>query len=211
MDTAVGLVKAYLELCGYFVLTELPVRARDKRGYHDVTDIDVIAVRFPHQPHPTSGPMVQPLHFLLGTDPQLGTFAEGLDVIIGEVKEAEARINPHLRRRETVAFALRRIGCCPEEIVEEEALCVIRDGQRQHTMAGGLKCRIRLVAFAGRGSSNRKSARFVALDHCARFIQDTLRESQEAVAGAQFKDPVMGVFALQAKLAHFRDSSRLLV
>ena len=36
MDTAVAVVTAYLELCGYFVLTELPVRGRDKRGYHDV-------------------------------------------------------------------------------------------------------------------------------------------------------------------------------
>ena len=70
MDTAVAVVKAYLELCGYFVLAELPVRGRDKRGYHDVTDIDILAVRFPHQPHPLKGPMAQPLHVLLGKDPQ---------------------------------------------------------------------------------------------------------------------------------------------
>jgi len=50
MDTAVGLVKAYLELCGYFVLAELPVRAVQHGAYHDVTDLDTVAVRFPH-PH----------------------------------------------------------------------------------------------------------------------------------------------------------------
>lgn len=47
MDTAVGLVKTYLELCGYFVLAELPVRAVTGGTYRDVTDVDIIAVRFP--------------------------------------------------------------------------------------------------------------------------------------------------------------------
>ena len=48
MDTVVGLVKAYLELCGYFVLAELPVRAPEGGTYRDVTDLDIVAVRFPH-------------------------------------------------------------------------------------------------------------------------------------------------------------------
>ena len=60
MDTAVALVKAYLELCGYFVLAELPVRGRDKRGYHDVTDIDILAMRFPNRPHSLKGSLVPP-------------------------------------------------------------------------------------------------------------------------------------------------------
>jgi hypothetical protein len=45
VNTAVGLVKAYLELCGYFVLAELPVREAGGGGYRDVTDVDVLAVR----------------------------------------------------------------------------------------------------------------------------------------------------------------------
>lgn len=43
MDTAVGLVKAYLELCCYFVLAELAVRAAERGAYHDVTDLDIVA------------------------------------------------------------------------------------------------------------------------------------------------------------------------
>ena len=203
MDTAVALVKAYLELCGYFVLAELPVRGRDKRGYHDVTDIDILAVRFPHQPHPLTGPMAQPLHVLLGRDPQLGTFEDGLDVIVGEVKESRARLNPPLRRRETVAFALRRVGCCPEESAEEEALRVIQDGQREHMMPGGMRCRVRLVVFAGYKSSKQKAAKYVSLDHCASFIAERLREGRDVLGGAQFKDSVLGLFALQDKLARF--------
>ncbi len=36
MDAPVGVVKAYLELCGYFVLSELPLRLPDKHGYRDL-------------------------------------------------------------------------------------------------------------------------------------------------------------------------------
>src|SRR6266540_2147324 len=113
MDTAVGLVKTYLELSGYFVLAELPVRERRGASYQDVTDLDVIAVRFPHAPASLSGPGARPLEVFLGVDQALATSQHGVDVIVGEVKEAEARINPALRRARTVAFALRRLGCCP--------------------------------------------------------------------------------------------------
>lgn len=88
--------------------------APDEHGYHDVTDVDVIAVRFPHEPHALSRWAARPLDVLLGADPELGSLEDGLDVLVGEVKESEARLNPALRRRETLAFALRRAGCCPE-------------------------------------------------------------------------------------------------
>ena len=204
MDAAVGLVKAYLELCGYFVLTELPVRARDKSGYHDVTDIDIVAVRFAHQQHRTSEAMVQPLQMLLGSDPVLGTFEDGLDVIVGEVKESQAVLNPALHKKEMIAFALRRVGCCPEEAVEEEAKLVIKHGEREHRMAGGMRCCVRLVAFAGYGRSNRKTPRFVSLEHCAAFVAERFRENGEALSNARFKDPTLGLFALQSKLARHR-------
>ncbi|HLF78860.1 MAG TPA: hypothetical protein VJB57_15380 [Dehalococcoidia bacterium] len=187
------------------MLAELPVRARDKRGYHDVTDIDILAVRFPHQPHPLKDPMAQPLNVLLGKDPDLGTFEEGLDVIVGEVKESRARLNPPLRQRETVAFALRRVGCCPEESVEEEAQRVIQDGQREHRMPEGMRCRVRLVVFAGFKSSKQKAARYVSLEHCASFIAGRFREGRDVLGGAQFKDSVLGLFALQDKLVRFAE------
>ena len=205
MDTAVAVVKAYLELCGYFVLAELPVRGQDKHGYHDVTDIDILAVRFAHQPHPLKGPMAQPLHVLLGKDPELGMFEDGLDVIVGEVKESRARINPPLRRREVVAFALRRVGCCPEESIEEEAQRIVQDGQRGHKMPGGMRCCVRLVVFAGFKHSKQKPARYVSLDHCANFIAGRFREGREVLGGAQFQDSVLGLFALQDKLDRFSD------
>jgi hypothetical protein len=210
MDTAVGLVKAYLELCGYFVLAELPVRAPGTggselgQGYHDVTDLDVLAVRFPrrHQALPgRDGRVWRPLEVFLGADSDLGGSDEGIDLIVGEVKEGKAQLNRALLRGETVAFALRRAACCPEEMVEEEALAVVREGERRFTMPGGTPCLVRLVAFAGQGEVGERGVRTVSLAHCARFINRRLSDSEDVLAGAQFKDPVLSLFALQHKIS----------
>lgn len=200
MDTAVALVKAYLELCGYFVLAELPVRAAGRQGYHDVTDLDVVAVRFPHLPRGL-GRDAAPLDLFLGLDPQLGILKAGVDVLIGEVKEGHARLNPALQRARTVAFALWRVGCCPEPDVEREAWRVVEAGTAEMAMPGRVPCRVRLVAFAGHGTADERGVLTVPLGHCADFIARRLRDAHAVVAGAQFKDPVLGLFVLQAKLA----------
>ena len=201
MDTAVGLVKCYLEFCGYFVLAELPVRVEDRSGYHDVTDLDIIAVRFPHTRRKLSDYAARPLEVFLGLDPVLASFEDGVDVMIAEVKEGRARLNPALRRTETVEFALRRVGCCPDGQVAEEARAIVRAGQREMTMPGRTRCRVRLVVFAGRGEVGQRGVHTVPLAHCTEFIANRLREAGEILAGVQFKDAVLGLFALQAKLA----------
>lgn len=207
MDTAVGLVKSYLELCGYFVLAELPIRAADARrsgvngGYHDVTDLDVLAVRFPHRHEVLPRRVTRPLEVFLGADPELGGSDDGIDLIVGEVKEGQARLNPALLRAETVAFALRRAACCPEEMVEEEARAIVSHGERTFTMPGGIPCLVRLVAFAGQGYTSERGVRTISLAHCAEFISRRLTEAEDVLSGAQFKDPVLGLFALQRKLS----------
>jgi hypothetical protein len=202
MDTAVGLVKAYLELCGYFVLAELPVRAADRQGYHDVTDLDLVAVRFPHPPR-SPGHDVAPLDLFLGLDPRLQASEEGVDVLVGEVKEGAARLNPALRRARTVAFALRRVGCCPEPDVEREAWRVVEAGAAEMAMPGRVSCRVRLVAFAGHGTADGRGVLTVPLGHCATFVRARLREAGDVLAGTQFKDPVLALYALEDKLARY--------
>ena len=197
MDTAVGLVKTYLELCGYFVLAELPVRARDRDGYRDVTDLDIVAVRFPHPPRH----FLRALDAFLGQDPALGLAGTGVDVLVGEVKEGQARLNPALHRAETVAFALRRVGCCPEERVDDEARAIADEGEDELALPGGLPCRVRVVAFAGYGGGDTGRLRTIPLQRCVEFIAAQLRDGREVLAGAQFKDPVLGLFALEDKLA----------
>ncbi len=201
MDTAVGLVKAYLELCGYFALAELPVRVADGGTYRDATDLDIIAVRFPHPPVVLPQRVARPLDVFLGSDPALNTFEAGVDVIVGEVKEGRARLNPALRHEQTIAFALRRLGCCPETAVQAEARAVARAGVHEMAMPGQMRCRIRLVAFAGYGSLPERNMLTIELGHCVRFISERLRSARDILAGAQFKDAVLGILALQDKLA----------
>jgi hypothetical protein len=201
MDAAVAVVKSYLELCGYFVLTELPVRVADQHGYHDATDLDILAVRFPHEPPALPARQVRPLEVLLGADPFLESLTDGLDLLVGEVKQGHARLNPALHRAETVAFALRRIGCCPEESIAAEARMIVKTGRHEMTMSGGQRCRVRLVAFAGQGTAHEYGVLTLSLGHCAQFIRERLRQARDVLATTQWKDPVLSLFALQEKLA----------
>jgi hypothetical protein len=66
-------------------------------------------------------------------------------------------------------------------------------------MAGRVPCQVRLVAFAGHGGAGEPGVLTIPLRHCAEFIARRLAEAPVAT-GAQFKDPVLGLFALQAKL-----------
>lgn len=199
MDTSVGLVKAYLELCGYFVLAELPIRKSIGTGYRDITDIDIIAVRFPHSSVADAAAASNPMDVLLGSDPELKTFEQGVDVIIGEVKEGRAELNPGLHRQETIEFALRRLGCCPPQEVRDQADAIVRVGAQEMRM-DGLACRIRLVLFAGRGSDPPSDLVTVPLNRCVGFIQDRMASAPRAMAGTQWKDSTLAMFALLAKL-----------
>jgi hypothetical protein len=201
MDTAVGLVKAYLELSGYFVLAELPVREAGRRGHRDVTDLDVVAVRFPIRRSFSGSLAAQVLDVFLGADPAAQVFEDGVDVLIGEVKEGGARLNPALRRVKTISFALRRVGCCPEERVEAEARVIAQAGAAEMAMIGRVPCRVRIVAFAGHGLTGERGVLTIPLGHCAAFVRRRLREASEALAGVQFKDSVLGLLALEEKLA----------
>ena len=199
MDTGVGIVKAYLELCGYFVLAELPVRKPVGPAYRDVTDIDILAVRFPHPPATEMELTTSSLHLLLGVDPRLQIFEQGVDVIIGEVKEGRAELNPALHRLETIAFALRRLGCCPPAEVSEQAAAIARMGSQEMRM-NGVRCRIRLVLCAGQGTAGPSRLLTVPLSWCIEFIQDRLKVAPQAMARTQWKDPTLAFFALLAKL-----------
>ncbi|MEZ6317235.1 MAG: hypothetical protein R3B49_00575 [Phycisphaerales bacterium] len=47
MDTAVSIVRAYLQANGYFTMTEVPVIEATGTVVRSATDLDVLAVRFP--------------------------------------------------------------------------------------------------------------------------------------------------------------------
>lgn len=203
---AVGLVRSYLELCGYFVLTEIPVRVPEgDHGYRDLTDIDILAVRFPHRPLDAPKRITRPLEVFLAADPLLATFEAGVDVIVGEVKAGQAEINAGLRRIEALAFALRRVGCCPESEILDHARTIAHDGQRDLSMSDGMPCRVRVVSFAGHGTADQRGVRTVPLRHIDAFIRRRLGDGGDVLTGVLFKDSVLALIALEEKLERRSD------
>jgi hypothetical protein len=198
MDPAVGLVRAYLEFSGYFVLTEVPVRTKRGGHYQDLTDIDIVAVRFAHRPVIDSGD--EPMSALLGNDRRLETPEAGMGIIIGEVKQGRAELNRGLRRQETVSFALRRTGCCPEEHIAEHARRIVRRGSVRMTLPGGDTCQVRIVAFAGYGAEHDQRILTIPLAHCLHSVCSRLTNRDSGLRDAQFRDPTVGLLALMRKL-----------
>ena len=205
MSVSVGLVRVYLELSGYFVISELPIREVRKGVARDITDLDIVAVRFPHRHRSGSRAPMAPLDLYLGLDPSLGATDEGVDVIVGEVKEGRARVNPGLRRVETISFALRRIGCCPEDQVALVARRILQDGEARLAMAPGVPCRVRLATFGGYGPGTAQAGILnVTLQQCTAVVEARMKAASDLVGGLHFEDPVLGLFALRQKLSDHR-------
>lgn len=116
MDNAVALVQAYLRVNGYFTVAEYPVIEAMRGGrYRSLTDIDILAFRFPGAGRPIRGRRrrtVDVEHH--APDPLLGRPGEMADMLVGEVKEGRARLNPAARDPAVLRAALVRFGCCTE-------------------------------------------------------------------------------------------------
>src|SRR3954470_9530427 len=97
MDHAVALVQAYLQLNGYFTSAEYPIiAAAGRNGFRTLTDIDVLAFRFPSGlPSPdASASRKTPRGLEMNdVDPGLGVPSDSIDMLIGEVKEGRVGIN----------------------------------------------------------------------------------------------------------------------
>src|SRR6478735_7897308 len=95
MDHAVALVQAYLQLNGYFTSAEYPIIARAGRnGAQMITDVDILAFRFPSGLLPSPGRPRQPQGLDVSeVDSGLGVTPDSVDMIIGEVKEGRVGIN----------------------------------------------------------------------------------------------------------------------
>ena len=85
MDNAVALVQAHRRLNGYLTVSEHPVIARQGTGYRKMTDLDILAVRFPRMRDGVIGGRY------LGEEPpgpdrMLQVCGDWPDMLIGEVK-----------------------------------------------------------------------------------------------------------------------------
>ena len=184
MDNAVALVRAYLQLNGYFTITEYPVvRKLESGGFRTLTEIDVAAFHLPG-----GEPDYEP-------DPALRVPLDTADMIIGEVKEGRAVINEAATDPEVVAKILRRFGDSTAADARSSARKLLAEGAID-TRAGH---RARLVAFGTAPSDIPGAYLTVLLSDVVAYVDRYISENWELVRSSGSRDPIFGVMVLLAK------------
>jgi hypothetical protein len=183
MDNAVALVRAYLQLNGYFTITEYPVVRKNGDGtFRTLTEIDVAAFHLP-EGEPDFDP-----------DPALQVQPGKADMIIGEVKEGRAEINASATDPDVIAKVLRRFGYSTADEARRYARLLLTNGHAD-TRAGH---RVRLVAF-GTSSDFPTPYLKVMLSDVVAYIDRYISTNWDVVRAAGSKDPIFGVMVLLAK------------
>jgi len=194
MDTAVALVKTYLQANGFFTVTEYPILESIGLTTRTVTDIDVLAIRFRGaggltSKSSTGGIRIEP-------DTALGLSDAQIEVIIGEVKEGAAELNKAARDPAVIAAALRRFGELDAEAEEEIVKDLLDDGEAVHP--AGL--RIRQVVFATKPPSSRNNPYvWMNIGDIAEWMQTQVESHWDKLKAVQSKDPALSFLLLFEK------------
>lgn len=199
MDPAVALVQAYLQLNGYLTVAEFPIVAAGVNGVETVTDVDLIAVRFPLAQPLGAGPA-----HASSPDSALRVSDDAMDLLICEVKEGKGRVNPNLNRADTLHGTLERIGCCAPDHVDHHVQALLRRGTADMEHPGGVRCRARLAVFAGRPGDTRRAPVVIPLAHVARQICRFLQEHREALHSMRLTQPALAHLHLLDKVGALR-------
>ncbi len=202
MDHAVALVRAYLQVNGYFTVTEYPILGTAKySGYQTVTDIDVLAFRFAGAGRLVASESMGEAEVLqFEPDPELGVPREELDMLIGEVKEGRARINENMIRKDVLEVTLIRFGCCTREHAPALVSNLLENGQA--TSPNGH--RVRLVVFASSDEPvGFSGCQVITLGHITRFLMNYMDDYWDILHHTHFKDSAFG-FLMMLKKAWFQ-------
>lgn len=196
MDHAVALVQAYLQLNGYFTSAEYPIIAgAGRNGFRTITDIDILAFRFP-----TGLPVLQGRRAPQGLDLSdldtgLGVAPDSVDMIIGEVKEGRVGINSGVRDPAVLRAVISRFGNGAEE--DERVVESLLNTGMAMLPAGYV---VRLVAFgAFPPGSQVPPCRIISLGHVLDFLQRYVRKHWSMLRHLQFKDPAFGFLMTMEK------------
>jgi hypothetical protein len=198
MDPAVSLVQAYLYANGFFTVTEYPVvELRPDDEYRSSTDIDILAVRFPHAARlvPTPNDTIADDVVVRMLDPKLGCSDDHIEFIIGEVKEGRAELNRGGTRQHVLRTALVRFGYFHENAIEGIVERLIRHGTADDDGA-----RVRLIAFgAYRNERERREYTVVTLHQIVRHLDSLFERHADRLSAAQFKDPAIAMLMVLHK------------
>ena len=203
MNASVSLVRSYLKLNSYFTATELPVIKKGDDGlFFEVTDIDILAMRFPRAGHIVAQGRPGPLDDLqFAPDPLLKLPTDAMDVIIGEVKAGRPRLNPHLRSEDTLYRALVRFGFCPPDRLDR-AVEELRDEGESWVRDGdvAVPSRIRIVAFGDGVTHEGDKYTVIPLKQVAAFVTNHLKKYRDVLNPVRLTDPTLGLLHLLEKL-----------
>lgn len=188
MDHAVALVQAYLQLNGYFTSAEYPIIAgAGRNGYRTVTDIDILAFRFPTgvagSPERREPQGIDHSN----TDPGLAIPPDAIDMIIGEVKEGRVGINTGVRDPEVLRAVVSRFGELGDttKIVEE----LLENGHASIPPSYS----VRIIAFGSfPPGAPVPPCRIISLRHVLDFLDRYVRRNWAMLRHLQFKDQAFG-------------------
>jgi len=197
MDIAVNLVENYLRLTGYMTLSEFEVQRRDKKGrYKTITDIDIMGVRFPGDIYIGDPHRSGDCEMLLLDDPMLKLDDNTIDIIVGEVKQGQAELNPGIKDHGVLHSVLRRVEWLYDADLTDVIQGLQREGIHRTGGKGGAKVRTRLVAF---GRSHFSSINTIALSHIIETMLNFFEEHQDAFRPIQFREPAPAFLSLLLK------------
>lgn len=197
MDIAVNLVENYLRLTGYMTLSEFEVQRRDKKGrFKTVTDIDIMGIRFPGDIYLSDPHKARDCEMLVIDDPVLELEPETIDVIVGEVKQGQAELNPGIKDHGVLHSMLRRVEWIYDMEIDHVIQGLQRDGVHIAPAKGGGRIRTRLVAF---GRSRYSNINTLSLSHIVTTMLDFFEEHEDAIKPIQFKEPAPAFLRLLLK------------
>ncbi|WP_069132250.1 hypothetical protein [Rhodohalobacter halophilus] len=191
MDNAVSLVRAYLQLNGYFVVTEYPlVELDEQKKMRTVTDIDILAFRFAHAGSIVSS--TQSLHKeknIHVRDKILNIDGHQPDMLIAEVKEGYAKENRNMFQKDALKSVLTRFGCCTPEEFPDLYDAFILSGKVELPSGHFLKS----VVFGGKAPTQKKSfvSKFVSLHHVINYLNKYIEKHWDYFRKANFRDPAL--------------------
>jgi hypothetical protein len=197
MDIAVNLVENYLRLNGYLTLSEFEVARRISKGhYKTVTDVDIMAVRFPGDLFIGDPHIKSEAELLLVHDPMLQLEEDTIDVVIGEVKQGQAELNANIKDHSVLHTMLHRI-----EWLYGLPLNDVIAGLQRKAVHTGPSCaqaeiRTRLVAF---GRSDTLDHKTISLSHIVRTMIEFMETHEAALKPIQFKEPAPAMLRLLMK------------
>lgn len=194
MDHAVALVDAYLHVNGYLTVAEYPVLESVRSGpVRTATEIDLVGFRLPRSGGilPADRRRASKLAKVevFTPDPALESPVDRADLILVEVKEGRAELNPAARDPAVLSAVLARFGRVAVDDLGEAVECLLRRGRTR--ISSGVDARLLAFGSTTEGGSRRGSL-VVPLGHVVQFLKDHMREHWGTLRPVQILNRAFG-------------------